>query len=54
MVRVAEDEATQGRASLENVKEEADDVAGLDDDAEQESQQPAIKMSLARRGPCRH
>ena len=49
--RVAEDEVTQGRATIDNFQEEADRYAGLDDQAEQPQKQPVVKLSLARRDP---
>ena len=51
VVRVAADEAAQGRAILDNLKVEADDNADIDDDAEENSQPTVIKLSLARRDP---
>ena len=51
VVRVAADEAAQGRATLDSLKEEANEVTGLDGDAEQIPQQTTIKLMLARRDP---
>lgn len=51
VVRVAADEVAQGRATLDSLKEEADEVTTLDGDAEQIPQQTAIKLMLARRHP---
>ena len=51
VVRVAADEASQGRATLDNSKMEADDVADLDDEGERPLQQKDIRMSLGRRDP---
>ncbi len=51
VIRVAEDEAKQGRATLDDSKGEADEGAGLEDDWEQAPQQRVIKLSLARRDP---
>ena len=50
VVRVAADEASQGRATLDVFNNEADDDS-LDDEAEQVPQQPVIKLLLARRDP---
>ena len=51
VVRIAADEAAQGRAILDNLKVEAADNADIDDDAEENSQPTVIKLSLARRDP---
>lgn len=51
VIRVAADEAAQGRATLDNFKEEAEEVTGLDGDIEQIPQQTTIKMLLDRRDP---
>ena len=51
VVRVAADEATQGRATLDNLQGETDENAGLDDDAEEVRRPTVIKLSLARRDP---
>ena len=51
VVRVAEDEAKQGRATLDDSNEGADEDASLDDYGEQPPQQRAIQLSLARRDP---
>ena len=50
VVRVAADEVSQGRATLDVFDSEADDDS-LDDEAEQVAQHPVIKLSLARRDP---
>ena len=51
VVRVAKDEAARGRATLDSLKEEADEVTALNGDAEQIPQQTAVKLMLARRDP---
>lgn len=50
-VRVAEDEAKQGRVILDDSKGEADESGGLEDDWEQGRPQRVIPLSLARRDP---
>lgn len=47
--RVAANEAAQGRATLDSLKEETEEVTGLDGDAERIPQQTSIKMMLDRR-----
>ena len=49
--RVAAAEDEQGRATLDNLKEEADESIGLEGDAEPASQKAGIKLTLARRDP---
>jgi signal transduction histidine kinase len=51
VLRVAENEAQQGRAILENPKQRFDGAAGAEVDIEHEKQQPVIKLSPARRDP---
>ena len=51
VARVAAGEATRGRVLLDNFEQEASDATGLDNEAEQEPQQPVVKLSLGRRGP---
>ena len=51
VVRVAADEATQGRATLDNLQGEAVENADLDDDADEVPQPTVIKLLLARRDP---
>ena len=51
VVRVAADEATKGRATIDNLEQEADEDAGLDDDTEQATQQLVVKLLFARRDP---
>ena len=51
VVRVAEHEATGGRAILEITKESVEEIASLNHDAEQAMQQTVIKLSLGRRDP---
>ena len=51
VIRVATDEAPQGRATFDNFEEEADEYAGHNDEIDQAPQQPAIKLSLGRQDP---
>jgi len=51
VVRVAADEARQGRATLGDSNEEADETASLDEEVEQIPQQSVIKLALARSAP---
>ena len=51
VIRVAVDEAAQGRATLDSFKEEAEEFTGLDGDAEQIPRLNAIKLMLDRRDP---
>ena len=51
VIRVAEDEVTQCRATLDDFEKEAGGDAGLDDKPEPAQQQPVAKLSLARRDP---
>ena len=51
VIRVAENEAKQGRAALDDSKEEAYGEGGLHGDGKHTARQVVIKLSLARRDP---
>ena len=51
VLRVAADEVMRGRATLDDFNEQVDEIASLDDEAEQAPQRPVVKLSLGRRGP---
>ena len=51
VVRVAADEAIQGRATFDNLQGEGVESAGLDDNAEEAPRPKVVKLSLARQDP---
>ena len=51
VIRSAADEVMQGRATLYNFEDVTNEGVGLDDETEQSSQQPVVKLSLARQDP---
>ena len=51
VIRVAADEAAQGRAKLSDFQEEVDESTSIDTETEQVPRPPVIELSFARRDP---
>ena len=51
VIRAAADESMQGRATLYNFEQATNEDGGLDDESEHSSQQPFVKLLLARQDP---